>query len=37
MIITDHLNLMGANPLTGPNEDRWGRDLSIRPRCTIRS
>jgi len=24
MIITDHLNLMGANPLTGPNEDRWG-------------
>jgi purine-nucleoside phosphorylase len=24
MIITDHLNLMGANPLSGPNEDRWG-------------
>ena len=24
MIITDHLNLIGANPLTGPNEERWG-------------
>jgi purine-nucleoside phosphorylase len=24
MIITDHLNFLGANPLTGPNEDRWG-------------
>src|SRR5439155_11935529 len=24
MMITDHLNLLGANPLTGPNEDRWG-------------
>src|SRR5262245_62072780 len=24
MIITDHLNLIGANPLSGPNEDRWG-------------
>ncbi len=24
MLITDHINLMGANPLTGPNEDRWG-------------
>jgi inosine/guanosine/xanthosine phosphorylase family protein len=25
MLITDHINLMGANPLAGPNEDRWGQ------------
>jgi purine-nucleoside phosphorylase len=24
MVIDDHLNLMGANPLVGPNEDRLG-------------
>jgi purine-nucleoside phosphorylase len=24
MMITDHLNLMGVNPLTGPNEERFG-------------
>ena len=24
MLISDHVNLMGANPLSGPNEDRWG-------------
>lgn len=25
MLISDHINLMGANPLAGPNEDRWGQ------------
>lgn len=24
MLLTDHLNLMGQNPLTGPNDDRLG-------------
>lgn len=24
MVITDHLNLTGQNPLTGPNEDKFG-------------
>jgi purine-nucleoside phosphorylase len=24
MVIDDHLNLMGVNPLTGPNDDRFG-------------
>jgi purine-nucleoside phosphorylase len=24
MVIDDHMNLMGGNPLVGPNEDRWG-------------
>jgi purine-nucleoside phosphorylase len=24
MVITDHLNFTGENPLAGPNEDRWG-------------
>jgi purine-nucleoside phosphorylase len=24
MVIRDHINLTGSNPLTGPNEDSWG-------------
>ena len=24
MVIRDHINLTGENPLVGPNEDRWG-------------
>jgi len=24
MLLSDHINLMGVNPLAGPNEDRWG-------------
>jgi purine-nucleoside phosphorylase len=24
MMIKDHINLIGVNPLRGPNEDRWG-------------
>ncbi len=24
MLITDHINLTGTNPLVGPNEERWG-------------
>ncbi len=25
VLIADHINLMGQNPLTGPNEDTWGQ------------
>jgi purine-nucleoside phosphorylase len=25
MLISDHINLIGANPLVGANEDRWGQ------------
>jgi purine-nucleoside phosphorylase len=24
MVLSDHINLIGVNPLSGPNEDRWG-------------
>jgi purine-nucleoside phosphorylase len=24
MLISDHINFIGANPLRGPNDDRWG-------------
>jgi purine-nucleoside phosphorylase len=24
MVLRDHINLTGSNPLTGPNEDSWG-------------
>jgi purine-nucleoside phosphorylase len=24
MVLRDHINLTGSNPLTGPNQDRWG-------------
>ena len=37
MLTTDHINLQGVNPLTGPNVDAWGTALprherAVRPR-----
>ncbi len=32
MLLVDHLNLTGSNPLVGPNEERWGQrfpDMSV--------
>jgi purine-nucleoside phosphorylase len=34
MVIDDHINLTGSNPLVGPNEDRFGRRFRICPRST---
>ena len=33
MFISDHINLMGANPLAGPNDDRWGHRF-VDQTCT---
>ena len=34
VVITDHINLQGHNPLTGPNDDRFGpRFATTRGRC----
>ena len=30
VLLCDHLNLQGDNPLKGPNEDRWGRSEERR-------
>ncbi len=39
MLITDHLNLTGRNPLVGPNEERWGLrfpDMSVAYDLAVR-
>ena len=35
MLITDHLNLIGANPLRGPNDDRLGHPISGHERSLL--
>ena len=37
MLISDHINLLGDNPLVGPNDERWDRASPTCPRPTIRS
>ena len=36
MLISDHINLMGTNPLVGPNDERFGRALPGHDRWPTR-